>query len=319
MVPVVPARPEQAESAARLVAESPGLTRLWQGQSYGVDTATTFAYLAGRGLSTALGTCVMITPLQHPVRAALEARSLAVISGAPVMYCVGPGSMSAQRRLAGAPYGAAVSVTRRYLEDMRSALRSSDPEATRAGEEGSSPLFPVPAPEIRLGAGVLRPAMARTAGQVADVAVTWMCTAEYIRDQLSPAMESAAAAAGRSRPHRVAAVHIAVERPGRDPWVLARVGVGGHLELEHYAATARRCGVAVHPGDSRRTVASAVESGVFVYGSAKAVAQQLRIYAKCGIDEVALNVAAVAACHGTEQALDDVREILGEIYADTGR
>lgn len=319
VLPVVPAHPEQAESAARSVAESPLLTRLWQGQSYGVDTATTFAYLAGRGLRSAVGTSVMITPLQHPVRAALEARSLAVISEHPVLYCVGPGSPGRQRSLTGAPYTSAVSLTCRYLADMRSALRSSDPAEVQPGKAGVSPLFHIPAPAVHLGAGVLRPAMARAAGQIADAAVMWMCTAEYIRDHLGPPMESAAAAAGRDRPYRVAVVHVAVERPGRDPRALAQVGIGTHLELEHYAATARRCGVAVDPGNPQRTVASAVDCGLFVYGTARTVAEQLLTYGKCGVDEVALNVAAVAARYGTERALDDMREILGEIGTYVGR
>ena len=103
VLPNAPAVPEQAGQPARLVAESTVLQRLWQGESYGVDTATTFAQLAGRGIRPAPGTAVMLTTLQRPARAALPARSPAVISGRPMMYCVGPGSRNGQRLPPGAP------------------------------------------------------------------------------------------------------------------------------------------------------------------------------------------------------------------------
>ncbi|WP_067892862.1 LLM class flavin-dependent oxidoreductase [Nocardia vaccinii] len=314
VLPNAPAVPEQAEQPARLVAESPLLQRLWQGQSYGVDTATTFAHLAGRGIRPALGTAVMLTTLQHPARAALEARSLAVISGQPMMYCVGPGSRNVQRLLRGAPDPAPVASTRRYLGDMRAMLVASDAAARRDHARIAEPplLYSIAAPDIRIGVGVLRPAMARVAGSCADVAMSWLGTPEYIRDHLIGPMASAAARANRPRPHLVATLHVAVARPGRDARRLAHIGIGGHLALEHYVSTARRCGVAVEPGNAPRAAAAALDSGLFCYGSAAEIAERMRAYARCGIDEIALHIAAVAACHGVGEALNDVREILSE-------
>ncbi|WP_040827744.1 LLM class flavin-dependent oxidoreductase [Nocardia jiangxiensis] len=318
VLPNAPAVPEQAEQPARLVSESPLLERLWQGQSYGVDTATTFSHLAGRGIRPALGTGVMLTTLQHPVRAALEARSLAVISGQPVMYCVGPGSRNVQSLLRGSPDHAPVASTRRYLDDMRSTLVAAVP-GDHARDTESPLLYVIPTPEVRIGVGVLRPAMAEVAGSSADVAMSWLGTPEYLRDQLIPPMESSAARATRPRPHLVAAVHVAVARRGRDARRLAHLGIGGHLALAHYAATARRCGAAVEPGNDSATAEAALSSGLFVYGSATEIAERMRAYARCGIDEIALHIAAVAACHGVDEALDDVREILSEwSIADVG-
>ena len=322
VLPNAPAVPEQAEQPARLVSESPLLERLWQGQSYGVDTTTTFAHLAGRGIRPALGTGVMLTTLQHPVRAALEARSLAVISGQPVMYCVGPGSRNVQSLLRGSPDHAPVASTRRYLDDMRSTLVAAGAATARGGHarDTESPLlYAIPTPEVRIGVGVLRPAMARAAGSSADVAMSWLGTPDYLRDQLIPPMESAAARATRPRPHLVAAVHVAVARRGRDARRLAHIGVGGHLALAHYAATARRCGAAVEPGNDSATAAAALSSGLFVYGSATEIVERMCAYARCGIDEIALHIAAAATCHGVDEALNDVREILSEwSIADVG-
>ncbi|MER6841096.1 LLM class flavin-dependent oxidoreductase [Streptomyces platensis] len=57
-----------------------------------------------------------------------------------------------------------------------------------------------PTPKVDIGLGVLRPGMARLAGHIADVAITWLTPAAYLRDTVIPALRAGAESAGRPVP-----------------------------------------------------------------------------------------------------------------------
>ncbi|MET9340893.1 LLM class flavin-dependent oxidoreductase [Nonomuraea sp. NPDC003804] len=55
----------------------------------------------------------------------------------------------------------------------------------------------------------LGPAMARVAGEPADVAITWLVPAAHLRDLIVPALREGAEAAGRPIPRLVSLVPVA--------------------------------------------------------------------------------------------------------------
>ncbi|MDA0638264.1 LLM class flavin-dependent oxidoreductase [Nonomuraea sp. MCN248] len=309
LFPLQPPHPDVVVPFGELVAG--GLAgRLWLGQSVMAESHQTIAYLAGRGVKVASGLAVTLMPLRHPMEAAAQARSLAVLTGRPVVAGYGAATPDLVEALRGAPYERPASAAAGYAGATRAILdgRISGHacEACVATGGGLPPMKHAP---VEVGLGVLRPGMARKAGEVADVAITWMTPPGYLRDTLVPAL--AEGAAGRGRAPRVAAVvHVAVANSGRDPYQLAMAGAGMHLAAPHYTDMLRRAGVPACPDDPRAGAAALVDAGVYVYGTPGEVAERLRAYSAAGVDEIVLNPAGVLRTEGFKAALADAEQIL---------
>ncbi len=234
-----------------------GARRLWTGQSLKVETHQAFAHLAGAGIRVPVGTGVTLMPLRHPYEAALQARSLALMTGRTVVAGYGVGAPAFVRSLNGRPCASPRTMAADYLRTVRSLIDGEIVDHAGDYHELRGRLIPMDHPGVEVGVGVLRPNMARTAGGVADVAITWMTPPGYVADTLLPALEEGAK--DRDACCRVATVvHVAVERGGRDPYVLAHTAAAGHLAADHYTDMLRRAGVPADPADPR---AGAVSPG----------------------------------------------------------
>jgi alkanesulfonate monooxygenase SsuD/methylene tetrahydromethanopterin reductase-like flavin-dependent oxidoreductase (luciferase family) len=312
--------PQQASHADLLVpfaraAIAGGARRLWTGQSMAAESHQVFAYLAGMGFRLPVGLGVTLMPLRHPVEAAVQARSLALLTGHPVVAGYGAATPDLVARLRGSPYRVPAAAAAGYAGAVRRSL-DGDPgrhECEACTSEVGLPAMPHPVVEI--GLGVLRPAMARAAGAIADVAVTWMTPPGYLRDVLVPAL--ALGAAQRRRPPRIATVvHAAVARPERDPRRLALAAARSHLSAPHYTDMLRRAGIPAYPTDPAAGAEALVDAGVYVYGSPAHIAECVRGYRDAGVDEIVLNPAGVAFVHGNDAAVTDLSEMLAAIGDD---
>jgi alkanesulfonate monooxygenase SsuD/methylene tetrahydromethanopterin reductase-like flavin-dependent oxidoreductase (luciferase family) len=296
LYPMQPAHADLVEPFARVVVDA-GARRLWAGQSYAAESHQVFAYLAGKGYPLPVGLGVALIPLRHPYDAAVQARSLALLTGHSVVAGYGPSTPDFVVRLRGRPYGRPAAVAAGYADAIRRYVGPL-PEAET-----------VAVPGVEVGLGVLRPGMARAAGTVADVAITWMTPPGYVRDVLVPAL--AEGAADRTRPPRIATVvHVAVAKGGREPRKLALAGAGAHLCTPHYTDMLRRAGIPVDPSDPAAGAATLVDTGVYAYGSAAEIAECVRGYHEAGVDEVILNPAGVLIAEGPDKAVADLAEVL---------
>lgn len=161
-------------SYARL-AETTSGRRLWAGQTLTLETHHIFAALTGMGFDIGFGSAVALMPMRHPLTAALNARSIAALSGRPYIAGIGPAATALQRSMLGAPYRAPVTATRHYATTMRTLLQGKSAETLDSmGPTGELQLPPVESSPVEIGLGVLREPMAKLAGQVADWAITWL-------------------------------------------------------------------------------------------------------------------------------------------------
>ncbi|MEV2255686.1 LLM class flavin-dependent oxidoreductase [Streptomyces sp. NPDC050147] len=313
-----PAPPHSLEAmtAFGTFARRRGVRRLWIGQSLHVESQLALAGLAARLPGLPLGTAVALAPLRHPYQAAVEARSLGVMSGVPYVAGYGPGALDLQQRLLAAPYDHPLRAMGDYVSVMRRLL---DGEAVEHRGEYHTTRYELPsmpgAPKVEVGLGVLRPGMARTAGQVADVAITWLAPYRYIGQTLMPALQRGATEKGRQAPRIASVVHAAVRKPGRRVAEAALAAVGPHLRSLHYSDMLRRAGVAVDPADPERGAAALVDSDAFVSGTPDEIADQLRRYREHGVDEIIVNVSGVLLTEGARAALSDLDAIIGA-YGD---
>ncbi|GAA5154597.1 MULTISPECIES: LLM class flavin-dependent oxidoreductase [Amycolatopsis] len=311
-VPYLPARVEQIAPVAELVRRSSG-ARLWLGQSLTLEPHQLLAYCAGLGIRVPVGTSVTLMPLRHPYEAALQARSLALLTGHPLVAGYGPGPAAFQQALLGSRYRSPLTAVREYLMAVRGLLAGElvvlDGEYVTLGNS----LPPMPHPPVSLGVGVLRPAMARLAGQLADVAITWLCPPGYLKDVLVPEIRRAAEEAGRPAPHVVSVAHLAERKPRRDPVALALSVCGAHLVSPHYVDMLNRAGVPVSADDPAAGARALVDGGVFLSGSVPELVEGLDAYRTAGVDEVVLNLSAVGQDRGGLVAVRELEFLLSAL------
>ncbi|MET9059550.1 LLM class flavin-dependent oxidoreductase [Streptomyces antibioticus] len=203
----------------------------------------------------------------------------------------------------GKPYDSPRDTCVAYLREVRRLLGPED-------DNGAVRLPALPHPGVETGLGVLRPTLARAAGQVADAAIIWMTPHGYVQDTLLPAMAEGAAEAGRPVPRLITVVHAAVNRPHRSPYRLAYTAARAHLAGPHYSDMLRRAGLRVHHSHPAIGARALVDAGVFLYGTAQEIAAGLAEYDRAGVDEVVVNVAGVYSDHGREDAVRDLQDIL---------
>ncbi|MCL7490019.1 LLM class flavin-dependent oxidoreductase [Streptomyces sp. MCA2] len=294
---------------ARLLQDR-GFGRLWLGQSLGIETHHIFAALAGAGIHIPFGSSVALAPLRHPYDAAMQARSIAQLSGLPYVAGIGPGAPEFQRMVRPAPLPKPVTATREYLSTMRGLL-SGETVDTDTSEYGThTALTSMSHPHVELGMGVLRPAMARAAGRVADVAITWLTPPSFISEVIVPALHEGAETASRPRPRVATVVHAAVSRPGRDMAHVAFAGTSSHMSAAHYTAMLRQAGIPADPSDPQGGAKLLVDTGTYVTGSPEEIAEGLNRYRSHGVDEVIINVCGVLNAHGLGAAIRDLTDIL---------
>lgn len=290
-VPFLPTRPDQIRLIGEVVQRASDC-RLWLGQSMTIEPHQFFAYGAGLGLTISAGTSVTLMPLRHPYEAALQARSLAQLTARPFVAGYGPGGAGFQQALLGRPYPSPLAAAREYLTMVRGILD---------GEP------------VELGLGVLRPGMARLAGEIADVAITWLCPPAYLRDVLIPELRAGASRMNRPMPRVVSVVHVAQRKPGRDPAKLAYSVCHQHLQAPHYADMLGRAGVPVDVTDPESGARLLVDSGVFLHGTMRELVHGLAAYQEAGVDEIVLNLSAVGYTRGEQTAVRELEFLLAEL------
>lgn len=259
--------------------------RLWMGQSVAIDTAAAISYAAGAGHQCPIGIAVNVIPMHNPLSATQSVRAIASATQHGVKVCYSVGDPVAQERFTGQRYASSLTATREFLTVVRELLTG---ERVRHAGTYFTVDARLPAPDlshrVRLGIGVLRPGMARLAGEIADTAATWLTPPTYLRDVLVPALEEGAIKAGRTgRPELVVPVHAILAAPGRDAGVLAEVAIGKHLRTPSYRKLLDLAGLG-HIVD--KGPAAALESGLVTYGDADAVAERVRDIAAAGADEI---------------------------------
>jgi alkanesulfonate monooxygenase SsuD/methylene tetrahydromethanopterin reductase-like flavin-dependent oxidoreductase (luciferase family) len=312
LLPLVPHRPEQVLQYAALV-EWTNAHRLWQGQTMLVEPFQGFASAAGAGFRVPVGIGVTLMPLRHPHEAAHQARSLAMVTGQSVVAGFGPGGVSFQRSLLGAPYRSPLTAARDYLGIVRGLLAGQ--EVHVAGEYFTchaamgSAFFP----PVELGLGVLRPGMARLAGEVADVAITWLTPAAYLQNAIQPALREGAARAGRAAPRLTAMVPVALSRPGGDPAEVVLASNYPHMQAPHYNDMLRRADIELTGSDPALDAQRMIEGGAFIHGDVEQVLAHFAAYQDAGVDEIVLNLTGTFNLYGGQATKSDLNTILAAV------
>uniref|UniRef100_A0AAU2GTZ8 LLM class flavin-dependent oxidoreductase n=2 Tax=Streptomyces TaxID=1883 RepID=A0AAU2GTZ8_9ACTN len=286
------------------------LDRLYMGQSMLIDTQQAFAYLVGRGIEVPVGTSVNLTALRHPLDAAVQARSLALLTGTGTVAGFSTGDPQFATALHGIPYESPRKAVAQYLTLVRRLLDGEPVGFQGRTLQLEEPLLQIPHPPVSLAAGVLRPRTAYTAGQAADVAITLFTPTDHLKQHIVPALDRGAATRNRARPGVTCIVPFALRTPGRDARKLAFSALEIHLGGGYHAGLLRSAGLNVDTTDAWAGAGVSVDGGAFLYGTPDDVATELERYGEAGATEIVLSCAGVLLHEGIEAALSDVRAIV---------
>ncbi|MBY6352372.1 LLM class flavin-dependent oxidoreductase [Rhodococcoides corynebacterioides] len=276
------------------LAASTGLDRVWFGQQSSVSVLGGIGYAAGRGHRVPVGSAVTLIPTTTPYAAALDLRALADLVGdrpgtPPVSAYFSPGYPEIHRALTGTPWTSPLTTTREFVAALRGLLAGGRVDVR--GEHITT-VIDSPAPDVRdrveIGLGVLRPAMARLAGEIADGVVTWLATPDYLAETLVPALDEGAATAGRRRPRVVTTLHAGLDVPAAEATDLVRRAVGPHLRAPHYRDMLRRDGLDLTGTLDDRDIARVLDRGLVTIGDADRIASRAADLAEAGADEVSV-------------------------------
>lgn len=320
LLPFSTVKPRQLLPWASVV-ERTGLERLWEAQTVTVEPHQSFSYLAGSGTRIPLGMGVALMPFRHPFEAAVQATSLARMSG-PLVVGYGPGGRNLQEMLRGAAYRSPLTATREYVTIVRDLVRGKSVDFSGEYFQCHGALGSGPSPRIEIALGVLREKMARLAGETADAAITWLAPAHYLRDTIVPALREGRAMAAEGagdeseRPRLIAIVPVGLERAGRTGAGLARASNAAHLRAPHYIDMLGRAGIDVASATSPLGAAQRlVDGGGFVTGDLDNVVRGLKEFEAAGVDELVLNLTGVYNKVGPDRTIEELESILTAVGA----
>lgn len=319
LFPEQPSDPDGVLPWARLVRKT-GMSRLWMGQSFQIESHMALSRLGAAGLGVPVGIATALAVLRTPYDAALQARSLVAMTGASASIAYGAADPDFVTAVRGEPLRRPASYVAEYTRLVRSLLDGETTSSTFPGLEMGPTVLPeiqpaaAEAPDIEIGIGVLRRGMARKASAVADSAVAWLTPKWYVRDVLRPILDSS----GRSVRMAVN-VHTALAGSGRNIPLLAQAACQFHVRRLHYAQMLREAGLSVRENDPYSSTRELVERQVFVSGTPDEVATEIESFSAHGVDEVVLNFTGVSMIHGTETALSDALSIMSTINERSDR
>ncbi len=242
-------------------AEGWGYESLWVTHGGGRDAFLVLSAYAQATTTITLGTGVVPIYPRHPVAMAQEALTLAEVSAGRLRLGIGVSHRPSMTEALGLEMGSPLRTMREYVTVLRAALAG---QADHAGERyhvhwrSALPRLPEPPPVFLAG---LSAKMLELAGEIADGVVLWLCTPEYIRTAVLPAVERGRARAGKSleRFEVVAAVPAALSPDVQAITALFKEELVRYLQLPFYRAmlTASGFGQALAIFDRKKSVESA--------------------------------------------------------------
>jgi 5,10-methylenetetrahydromethanopterin reductase len=280
-------------------AEAAGFSSYWMAQLAVPDALTVMAMMGERTSTIELGTAVIATWLRHPLMLAAQALTVQEAIGNRLALGIGLAHKPSIEGTLKIPFATPAKHMDEYLSVLLPAVNDRAVSFTGdiwsgevervSGAPGAEP------PAVLLAA--MGPRMLRLAGERTDGTILWLSGPKTIAKQIKPALDAAAADAGRPTPRIVASVPVCVtDKPDEVRGVIAAL-LAGYNDLPSYRGVMDIEGVA-GPAD------------VSIVGSEKEVRAGLAEFADVGTTDFA----AVEFVTGPDDT-KATRELLQEIAA----
>lgn len=296
-------------------AEGIGMDSIWLPQMPNqMDVATILAAIAAHTKRVTIASAVLPMYSRPPVVMAQSALTADAISAGRVILGLGLGHRGVGDWMVGAKAVPAVPATREYLTVVTSLLRDGEVNFDGTWYSGHAAYIGERRDDLPVYLGTFGPKMLELAGELADGAILWMCSADYLTRQALPALRRGWARRG-GRPKGftvVAAMHAALTGSPADDRELFARDLVAYLRVATYRALFERSGYVDSIGAAKASDAMVRDLGAF---TEEEVATRIAEYRRCGVDEIVVAPAGTAK-HSYQlvlQTLTKVHEIAGEV------
>ena len=189
-----------AESVARAkAAERLGYESVWTTQMPDArDAAVVLAAYAFETNRIKLGTGVLPIYTRHPTAMVQMAASLDELSGGRFILGIGISHKVTVEGMWGLKLDSPVDAMREYLTIVRAGLRDGQTRFDGKHFTARSVYSAPRGAEIPIMLSALNPRMLDLAGELADGVVLYMCTPDYVRDHVVPAVKAGREKAGKT-------------------------------------------------------------------------------------------------------------------------
>jgi F420-dependent oxidoreductase-like protein len=217
-------------------AEAAGFSSYWLAQLAVPDALTVIATMGNRTSTIELGTAVIPTWPRHPLMLAAQALTVQEAIGNRLALGIGLAHKSSVESTLKIPFVHPAKHMDEYLSVLlpamteRSVKFTGDIWSAEVEAVGGAP--GAEAPTVLLAA--MGPRMLRLAGERTAGSILWLSGPKAIAQQIKPALDAAASAAGRSTPRIVASVPVCVTKKPDDVRAVIAGVLDGYNDLPSY-------------------------------------------------------------------------------------
>ena len=253
-------------------AEEAGFASYWLAQLAVPDALTVIAMMGTRTSSIELGTAVIATWPRHPLMLAAQALTVQEAIGNRLALGIGLAHKPTVETTFKIPFATPAKHMDEYLSVLLPAMQ--DRKVSFTGDIWSAEVEAVtgaPAaepPAVLLAA--MGPRMLRICGERTDGTILWLSGPKAIAEAIKPALDAAAADAGRPTPRIVASVPVCVTDKGDDVRNLIATFLAGYNDLPSYRGVMDAEGVGGPADVSLVGTAEEVRRGVAAFAEAGA-------------------------------------------------
>ena len=227
-------------------AEAAGFASYWLAQLTTPDALTVLATTGARTSTIELGTAVVPTWPRHPLMLAAQALTVQEATGNRLALGIGLAHRSTVEATLGIPFATPARHMEQYLDVLLPAIADRAVAATgdiwSAHVEQIGGLPGARPPAVLLAA--MGPRLLHLAGSRTDGSVLWLSGPRTIESHIRPALDAAAAAAGRPSPRVVASVPVCVTRRPAEVRATIAALLANYNELPSYRGVMDREGAA---------------------------------------------------------------------------
>ena len=219
---------------------------------------------------------------------------------------VGPSGPRVIEPVFGIPYERPTQHLREYLTVLKTVLQEGS--VNFEGKRIHAKVRLARPTGVQVMASALRETAFRLCGEVADGAISWMCTRNYLSERAAPALAEGAANASRDKPLLVG--HLPLVVSTNEAAIRAAVPnqFGFYLKVSMYQAMFRDAGF---PEAAEGTFSDRLLDDLVVWGDENSVRERLAEMSSFGVDEVLVSVVNLG--DDDPAARDRTFELLGTL------
>jgi 5,10-methylenetetrahydromethanopterin reductase len=253
-------------------AEAHGFSSYWLAQLGVPDTLTAIAAMGARTETIEIGTAVVPTWLRHPLMLASQALTVQEAIGNRLTLGIGLAHKTPIETTLGIRFDRPAKHMKEYLDVLLPAVSQRSVDVSGDIWSAHVPTFGgmpgATTPSVMLAA--MGPRMLALAGARTDGLILWLSGPRTIESLLKPAVDAAAAEAGRPMPRIVASVPVCVTNRGDEVRNLIATFLAGYNDLPSYRGVMDIEGVDGPAGVSIVGTESEVRAGVAAFAEAGA-------------------------------------------------